>query len=714
MAFIFSIIIVILLQIIIFTLQAIGIRAFMKKIIFFLRYRYSVIYRVLLFVATMMIMVYFFPKTARFNYQYIQGYPWTSQSLIAPFDFAVNKTAKEIEEEKELLLSEVVPFYRLDNTMNDSLLLLVEASFNNTWLMTYGQDQKMPLKEKTFDFVQRSYAELLQTGIRSQLIDRQANGKINLLIGNQAESRSLNSIYTIAGAQKWLEQAQLKENDIDAQIAQDVILNHLVQNVDFDEATTIKEEENLLSGMSLSYGLVQKGELIISEGELVTAEKFQILESLRQEFEKQLGSSNEMMGITIGLAILIIIVFLSLVMYLNLFRSSILHHSQQILLLLVSMMLFVIPESIIMQHYPEYILILPLPLLAIIIRSFFDVRTAMFVYLLTVIIISSIIPNGYDFMFLQLITGIITIVSIHKLSRRRQFYLTSLYIFICYAFIYVALLLVQDGSLLNLEKQTIYMFAISAALSLFSYPIIYLFEKLFGQITVLTLLELSDTNNKLLRELAHKAPGTFQHSLQVGNLAEAALLEVGGDTLLVRAGALYHDIGKMYNPLYFIENQTTQVNPHDELSYEESAEIILDHVIQGIQLAKKHRLPEVIIDFIRTHHGNRKVEYFYRMAVNEEGEEAVDEKQYTYPGPIPFSKETAVLMMADSIEAASRSIPKPDETKLNKLVDQIISSQMQSGQFDNADITLKEINQIKKIFNKMLLTIYHIRIEYPD
>lgn len=664
--------------------------------------------------ATMLIMVYFFPKTARFNYQYIQGYPWTSQSLIAPFDFAVNKTAKEIEEEKQILLSEVVPFYRLDDGMNDSLFQVLETSFNSNWLLVYGVDQNLSIKRKTRDFILQTYSELLQTGIRSQLSDRQANGKVNLLIGNQAQNVSLNSIYTIAGAQKWVEQAIQKEKKIDAQIARDVILNHLVQNVSYDEATTRKEEENLLSGMSLSYGLVQKGELVISEGELVTAEKFQILESLRQEYEKQLVSSNEIMGITIGLAILIIIVFLSLVMYLNLFRSSILHQSNQLLLLLVSMLLFVIPESILMQNYPDYILILPLPLLAIIIRSFFDVRTSMFVYLLTVIIIASIIPNGYDFMFLQLITGIITIVSIHRLNRRRQFYLTSLYIFICYAIIYVALLLVKDGSLLNFKLEIIYLFVISASLSLFSYPIIYLFEKLFGQVTILTLLELSDTNNKLLRDLAHKAPGTFQHSLQVGNLAESALQEVGGNTLLVRAGALYHDIGKMYNPLYFIENQTTQVNPHDELSYEESAEIIIDHVIQGIQLAKKHRLPEIIIDFIRTHHGNRKVEYFYRMALKEEGEEAIDEKKYTYPGPIPFSKETAVLMMADSIEAASRSIPKPDENKLYNLVDQIVSSQMQSGQFDNADITLKEINQIKKIFKKMLLTIYHIRIEYPE
>ncbi len=664
--------------------------------------------------AAMIIMVYFFPKTARFSYDYTQGYPWTSQSLIAPFDFAVLKTPQEIEEEKEMLLMEVIPYYKYDEKVGDSIHPFVERGFELKWTTTYGADEKQTRKRRTLVFINESFSLLVQRGIRSSVIDRNSNGQISLLKGNQATIIPISSVYTLATAQNLIEQKLNKAGNIDIAIAREVITSHLFQNVTFDEHTTTKEEETLLSSLSLSYGLIQKGELIIAEGELVTAEKFQILESLRIEFVKQVGGTEEYLGTTIGLGILIIIVFLSLVVYLNLFRPSILRHSSQILLILVSMMLFVIPESLLIQNYPDYIYLLPLPLLAIIIRSFFDVRTAMFVYLLTVIIISSFIPDGYNFIFLQLITGIITIVSIHRLSKRRQFYLTSLWIFLSYSFIYVALLLVKDGSLNHIEIETFYLLGVSAILSLFSYPIIYLFEKVFRQITVLTLLELSDTNNNLLRDLAHKAPGTFQHSMQVGNLCEAALVEVGGNTLLVRAGALYHDIGKMYNPMYFIENQTTQVNPHDELSYEESADIILGHVKYGIKLAKKHRLPEVIIDFIRTHHGNRRVEYFYRMAVKEEGEGEVDEGIYTYPGPIPFSKETAVLMMADSIEAASRSIPKPDENILNNLVDQIISGQMQSGQFDNADITLKEINQIKKIFKKMLLTIYHIRIEYPD
>lgn len=686
----------------------------MNRIIFFLRYRYSTIYKVLMFLATMVLMVFFFPKTARFSYEYNQGYPWNYNSLKAPFDFAVLKTTAELEEEKKMLLSNLVPYYKINLDLSDSLINELNISFEDKWKTKYNDNEKLKTKKRSKDFSAAVYTQLLQKGIRNTIENQQTNGQINLLKGNEAVSIPLNSIYTLATAQNFINQEIAKSKNIDRELVKNVLINQLFQNVAFDEETTNKEKQNLLSGMSLTYGLIQKGELIISEGELVTAEKFQELESLRLEFEKQLGGNMEFLGILAGHVILILFVFLSLVMYLNLFRGGILDDSKQILLLLVSMSAFVVPESLLIQYYPEYLLILPLPLLAIIIRTFFDVRTAMFVYLLTVIIIASFMPNGYNFMFLQLITGIITIVSIHRLQKRSQFYLSSIYIFISYSLIYVALLLVRDGSLNNFELNTIYLLAISAALTLFSYPIIFLFEKVFGQITALTLLELSDTNSKLLRDLARKAPGTFQHSLQVANLSEAALLEVGGNTLLARAGALYHDIGKMYNPLYFIENQTTQVNPHDELSYEESAEIIIDHVIKGIELAKKHRLPEEIIDFIRTHHGDRKVEYFYRLAVKDEGEEMVNDKDFTYPGPAPFSKETAVLMMADSIEAASRSIPKPDETKLNNLVDNIISGQMVSGQYDNADITLKDIKRIKKIFKKMLLTIYHIRIEYPE
>ena len=686
----------------------------MDKILFFIRYRYTLIYRALIFVAAMGLMVFFFPKTARFSYEYTQGYPWIYNSLKAPFNFAILKTDNELKEEKKLLLDDLIPYYDYHD-IKDSLNDLLKINFELQWQKKYGAERE-DFKDENYRFTFSVFETLLTRGIRSiEYTEQSPNGEINLLRDNQATKLPLSSIFTLKTAEGFISHSiKTTLDSIDSNLASDFLVSQLFRNVYYDKETTQKEEQQLLLNVSTTYGVVQKGELIISEGELVTIDKFQVLKSLRLEFETVLGGNKEYYGILLGQVILLLFVFLSLILYFNIFRPSIIKDNHQILLVLIAILMMVIPESLLIQHLPEYYIMFPLPLLAIIIRSFFDERTAMFIYLLTTLIIASFVPDGYSFIFLQLITGIITIVSIHKLSQRSQFYITSLWIFLSYSLIYIALILVRDGSLNNLEEQAFYYFAINAVLTLFSYPIIYIFEKFFSQVTLLSLLELSDTNNKLLRELARIAPGTFQHSLQVGNLAEAAIQEVGGNTLLVRAGALYHDIGKMYNPLYFIENQTTHVNPHDELSYEESAEIILTHVPEGVELAKKHNLPDIVVDFIRTHHGNRKAEYFYRLALQEEGEKEVDESIYTYPGPIPFSKETAILMMADSIEAASRSIQKPDENSLGNLVDAIIAGQMQSGQFDNADITLKEINKIKKIFKKMLLTIYHIRIEYPE
>ena len=287
-------------------------------------------------------------------------------------------------------------------------------------------------------------------------------------------------------------------------------------------------------------------------------------------------------------------------------------------------------------------------------------------------------------------------------------------IFVTYSVIYTGMTLIKAGSIEGMNYFYFALFAGSAVLTLFSYPVIFLFEKIFGLITDVTLLDISNTNNKLLRELALKAPGTFQHSMQMANLAEEAVYEIGGNPLLVRTGAMYHDIGKINEPFYFIENQSTGVNPHDELTYEESAGIIIDHVISGVEKAKKFKLPEQIIDFIRTHHGTRKTEYFYTLAKRDNPDEEIDQDIYTYHGPEPFSKETSVLMMADTVEAASRAMKKPDEESISNLVENVINKQIESHQFDNADITLRDIRKIKKIFKKKLLNIYHLRIEYPE
>jgi putative nucleotidyltransferase with HDIG domain len=412
--------------------------------------------------------------------------------------------------------------------------------------------------------------------------------------------------------------------------------------------------------------------------------------------------------ILLGQIILIAISIFVLLLFFIYFRKEILMDNRKIVLILMVIILITLFTSLTTTYSPAFLYLVPICLVPIVISAFFDTRLALYVHLITIIILGFLVPNSFEFIFLQFITGIIAVMNVANLQRRGQFFLTSVWIFVTYSVLYIGLILIQEGSLMEIDPIKFAMFGGSAVLTLFSYPLIYIFEKLFGFITDVTLV------NKLLRELSLKAPGTFQHSLQVANLAEDAIYEVGGNALLVRTGALYHDIGKMDMPMYFIENQVTGVNPHDDLTHEESTKIIISHVIKGIEKAKKHKLPEQIIDFIRTHHGIRKVEYFYILYKKDNPDEEFDESEFTYPGPIPFSKETAVVMMADSVEAASRSIREPDTERINELVDKIIDKQLDSGQFINADITLKDITRIRKILKKRLMTIYHVRIEYPE
>ena len=359
------------------------------------------------------------------------------------------------------------------------------------------------------------------------------------------------------------------------------------------------------------------------------------------------------------------------------------------------------------------IYLLPFCILPIIIRAFYDTRIALFTHLVTVLIVSFMAPDRFEFTFIQLLGGMVAIFSIVNMRNRSQIFISSGVIFLTYSIAFIAITIIQEGGSDAILLTDFAWFGISALLTLFSYPLIFVFEKLFGFISDVSLLELSDTNGKLLRELASRAPGTFQHSLQVANLAEEAIYNIGGNALLVRTGALYHDIGKMEMPMYFIENQANGMNPHDEMSFDESAAIIISHVIKGIEIAKRNNLPEQIIDFIRTHHGTSITGYFYRSFQNAYPEEKIDESKFHYPGPIPFSKETAVLMMADSVEAASRSLKKYDAESIDALVEKIINTQIEQNQYANSDITFKDINTLKKIFKKKLMNVYHVRVEYP-
>jgi len=372
----------------------------------------------------------------------------------------------------------------------------------------------------------------------------------------------------------------------------------------------------------------------------------------------------------------------------------------------------VLITTLVVNYNSQYIYVVPICILPLVLKAFFDARLGLFTHVLTVLLLGLVVPNSYEYMFLQIIAGIVTILTVSELYKRANLFISVGQITLIYIVAYFAFFVIHEGSVETLQWETFGLFVLCGLATLFVQPLIYAYEKLFGLVSDVSLLELSDTNTKLLKELSNKAPGTFHHSLNVANLAEAAANEIGANAMLVRVGALYHDIGKMKNPTYFTENQSTGINPHDELSPSESAQIIINHVIDGIEIARKNNLPDRVIDFIRTHHGTSLVYYFYMK--EKEVNELIEIEDFMYPGPKPFSKETAILMMCDSVEAASKSLKEPTSTKIDDFVESILNKQMNDDQFLNANITFKEIQSIKKILKQKLTNIYHLRIEYPE
>ncbi len=690
----------------------------MNRFLTYMRDHYAMLSKIILFVLSILILVMILPKEGKFKFEFSKGKPWMHQNLIAPFDFAILKSDEEIEEEKNQLLKDIIPYFKSDSSILIKQRDVIITQFERSWNETYknaglSSDKKL----KNLKACLSIFDSIAQLGIieKSEAIENKPpDQKIYLIKGNVAEEKKISDFFTINSADAFIHQKIDDFGPVDKVLIISTLESSLVQNIRFDKETTEKEIASLTGKISVTRGMIQSGELIISKGELITNQKLQLLESLRVEYESKMGSTYKYTGIITGQFILLAVSMFSLFFFLLFFRKEVFDDQKKVVMILLLILAMVVATSLVLRFNPVYVYIIPVCLVPIVVGIFNDSRLALFSHLITIILTGFIVPNSYEFVFLQLFAGIVTILSIVRLERRSQFFLTSLLIFITYSIIYIGMTLIKEGSFEGVNTFNFFLFGGSAFLTFFSYPLIYFFERVFGLITDVRLLELSNTNNKLLRELAMKAPGTFQHSMQMANLAEEAVYEIGGNPLLVRTGAMYHDVGKINEPLFYIENQTTGLNPHDELTYEESAAVIIDHVIAGIEKAKKYKLPEQIIDFIRTHHGTRKTEYFYTLAKKANPDEEIDPKIFTYPGPEPFSKETAVLMMADVVEAASRSLKKPDEEAINLLVENVINKQIEGHQFDNADITLRDIKKIKKMFKKKLMNIYHLRIEYPE
>ena len=685
-----------------------------KKLLENIRNYYAEIYKVLLFVLSMVIIVLLFPESTQFKYEYTQGRPWLYENLESPIDFPIKKSDKEIILEKDKIKEESKLYFNLDIDKTEIIISNISSGFDSLWLKTYGlgnRDKFVANKQKCIEIASNIY----QIGIIKMpinIVEKHDDIIIYVLRNNIAKEAFLNYFYSPKSAFLYVLE-QLQENKgIDDVLISNFLHNHMVSNVFLDTAKTNLELKYRINNVSPNRGVVLQGQHIISKGEIIDASVFETLESLEIDFKNRSRSSN--FGLYLGKVILVSVPLFAFGLFLFFFRSDIIEDSKNLLMIFILIISMVAVTRLVVVYDSSMAMLIPLMISTIVIRAFYDTSLALIVHLITVILISFVVPNSFIFIFLQIMTGLITIISVVKLHKRSQFFFSALYIFISYSVIYVGVELIQEASIVNIELKMFLYFAISAGLTLLASPIIYLFERLFGMVTDVSLLEYADTNNPLIRQLSSKAPGTFHHCIQVSNLAEAAAAEIGANQLLVRAGAMYHDIGKMANPMFFTENQNGNYSPHDELSYTESANIIISHVLQGVKMAKSHKLPSQIVDFIRTHHGTKRVEYFYRMHLKDLPDEEVKLNQFTYHGPIPYSKETCVLMMADAVEAASRSIKNPNAKSISELVDAIIKSQLDQGQYNNANISLREINQVKKSFKKKLLNIYHIRIEYPD
>ena len=669
----------------------------------------ALFYKIFLFIITAVLIVYLLPKAGKFKYEITKGKPWQYENLYAPFDFAILKADEEIVKEKLQINSNHIPYYNF----NDEVVKQVKAKVPEQ-LNTIFPDSILQKRKRQFSvFIDRTLDKIYENGILQEPKPADINKLIYLKRGNEAFEINYDKILLQDEIRQYLN-VQINSNKLSAFKPDLLQLFYTIikPNVTFDSALTQKELDGKLNAISYTRGSIERGTIIISKGEIVEGETLDILTSLKAEYESQVWSDSSYNWILFGYSILVCLALLMLLLFIRRNRRDIFDNNVKVSFIFFNLLLMVFLTTLIVRFDAKYVYIVPLCILPLTLKAFFDSRLGLFTHVITVLILGFVVPNSYEYMFLQILAGIVTILTVSELYKRANLFISVGQITFIYILVYFAFTIIQEGNIQDLNSEMFLTFILGGLATLFVQPLIYIYEKLFGLVSDMSLLELSDTNSKLLKELAEKAPGTFHHSLNVANLAEAAANEIGANAMLARVGALYHDIGKMENATYFSENQTSSVNSHDELSPAESAEVIINHVINGIEIARKNNLPDRVIDFIRTHHGTTMVYFFYMK--EKEMNEKVSARDFRYPGPIPFSKETAILMMCDSVEAASKSLKEPTTAKIDDFVEKIISKQMDDSQFLNANITFKEIQLIKKVLKQKLKNIFHLRVEYPE
>lgn len=680
----------------------------MDKILDFLYKKQSLIYKIFLFLLSVFLIVYFFPTQGKFKYEIVKNKPWQYENLYAPFDFPILKSDEELEAEKIEVQSTHIPYYVFDQATASNIL--------RSWKTKSNAEVDSLIQNTISDnLIHTLLDSIYSRGLISE--SKRFNNKdlIYLKRANKVQETTYGNLINQDALNLFLNSTLDTLNQTTQTVLKSFFYDLLEPNVSYDQAFNDKLINSEIANISPTRGSVSKGSKIIAKGEIIEGEKLRILQSLKSEYQSEDLDSTSYIMILSGYSLLVALALLMLLLFLYQYRQDIYENNNKLTFIFFNILFMVFLTLVVMKIGYKYVYIVPLCILPLTLKAFFDARLGLFSHVITVLILGFVVPNSFEYMFLQISAGIVTILTVSELYKRANLFISVAQITGVYMFSYLAFSMIQEADFQSIDYNNFIYFILSGVGLLFVQPLIYTYEKIFRLVSDLSLLELTDTNSKLLKELANVAPGTFHHSLNVANLAEAAANEIGANALLVRVGALYHDIGKMKNPIYFTENQTTNITPHDELSPQESAQIIIDHRLEGIEYAKKNNLPDRIIDFIRTHHGTTTVYYFYQKAQQEAPEDVnIDSKDFTYPGPKPYSKETAILMMCDSVEAASKSLKSPNTNLIDEFVEKIINKQIEDDQFENANITFKDIQLIKKILKAKLNNIFHLRIEYPD
>ncbi|MEX0273460.1 MAG: HD family phosphohydrolase [Flavobacteriaceae bacterium] len=637
----------------------------------------SAIYKYFLYVASIFVIVFFFPKGGKFKYEFQKGKPWQYENLYAPFDFPIKKTEAELAAEEKSIRERQLPYYRFDadiaQKVKSGFDSLFEASFSD---QNFSQSRKKVIYQASKEVMD----DVFTYGILGRTERTDFLGDVFLVRNSKARRVKADDFFELREVEQKVGQVVLRYDLKDFQFAlNNLFFETLQPNVFYDKSLTDKAVLDALAKLSTTRGTVDEGKLIIARGEVVEADNFKVLNSLKDEYESELWTAQNQYFIIAGYTVLVALVLIMLLFFLKRYRPVVFANNTKVTFIFFNILLMVIATIMTVKFNEKLVFVVPLCILPLILKTFFDARLALFAHVLTVLILGFVVPNSFGFIFLQIMAGIVAVLTVSELYKRANLFISVGQITLMYIVAYLAFHSIHEASFRNIEWYVLGLFFLNGMITLFVQPLIYIYEKLFGLVSDVSLLELSDTNSKLLKELSNKASGTFHHSLQVANLAEAAANEIGANALLVRVGALYHDIGKMENPTYFTENQITNLNPHDEIAPVQSAKIIIDHVIKGIELAKKNNLPDRVIDFIRTNHGNTLVYSFYKK--EEEQNPSVDPAQFTYPGPLPFSKETAILMMADSVEAASKSLKDPTFPVIDEFVNKIVAGLITGKQF---------------------------------